>query len=652
MPAKASSSDLLLFQTQDNSSFKHNFKIDITSIDWVTGVRLTHRQTKALSNKALKTEIAQKTIVNKKIPLLPNIPSEIQIKVLKPVKLNDIKRLIERNNSEMKAISSRLEQAKSRLLSTLSIRYPTLDLNANGIPQYLSGTHKKDANFSNTPTSYSNEIKASVSTSLKWDIIDPTRSPEINSAKMNFEKAQNIYYQSLNKFYFKALSQYTNLQQLQQKLLIAEKSLLSSKSSLDDVRLRNKALVATDLEVLEAESQQSRDGRFLNDVLSELTIARRSLSNTLGLAQNVTATAESNFQIMGDWNYSLHRSIVDAFNNRTELKNSLIDIDINKLKAKKSSAEKRPIISLINTLSYSLSRGQTEVLAPDYDNNENDLTNVVGLTAKWRLFDGNKSKNLSSFYMNKANESKYNLINERNKVREEVEESYYKLESALNNIQTTQQDVIKQRRILSISKHRFKAGVTNQREVVNNQRDLKQAEVNYINSISNYNNNYLQLLYKTGKSEIIPCPKVSKKDSALRINLNKSTSACEIELLALESFKGRDIHSFKESQLTSPLQEEDSNYKMYKKLNKFPDSNKIKKPKEVIKDIIDSSEKTTKTTIKEQNRGIKSINEDKVINTKEGSNNINQNIIENFQESFKKNKSSSSLKDILQKYID
>ena len=201
----------------------------------------------------------------------------------------------------------------------------------------------------------------------------------------------------------------------------------------------------------------------------------------------------------------------------------------------------------MNTLSYSLSRGQTEVLAPNYDNNENDLTNVIGLTAKWRLFDGNKSKNLKSFYLNKAKESKFNLINERNRIREEVEESYYILKSALKNIQTTKIYVIKQRRILNISKHRFNAGVTNQREVVNNQRDLKQSEVNYIDSISNYNNNYLQLLYKTGKSEINPCKDTMIKEPFKRISNKKPKSACNIQLLELERIGDNNINSIKSS---------------------------------------------------------------------------------------------------------
>ena len=41
--------------------------------------------------------------------------------------------------------------------------------------------------------------------------------------------------------------------------------------------------------------------------------------------------------------------------------------------------------------------------------------------------------------------------------------------------------------MLQISRMRFKAGVTNQREIVNLQRDLKQSQMNYLDAIRNYN---------------------------------------------------------------------------------------------------------------------------------------------------------------------
>ena len=63
----------------------------------------------------------------------------------------------------------------------------------------------------------------------------------------------------------------------------------------------------------------------------------------------------------------------------------------------------------------------------------------------------------------------------------------------------------KQQEIFNISKMRLKAGVTNQREIINNQRDLLIAEIDLIDAISTYNINLSQLQLETGIEGISKC---------------------------------------------------------------------------------------------------------------------------------------------------
>ena len=69
----------------------------------------------------------------------------------------------------------------------------------------------------------------------------------------------------------------------------------------------------------------------------------------------------------------------------------------------------------------------------------------------------------------------------------EVENNYIDLETSIQNIFSTSRAIIKNNKMLKISRMRFKAGVTNQREIVNLQRDLKQSQINYLDAIKNYN---------------------------------------------------------------------------------------------------------------------------------------------------------------------
>ena len=58
---------------------------------------------------------------------------------------------------------------------------------------------------------------------------------------------------------------------------------------------------------------------------------------------------------------------------------------------------------------------------------------------------------------------------------------------------------------INISLKRLEAGLTTQREIVNLQGDVSEAESNYINSIKNYNENLFSLIRIVGLEETTLC---------------------------------------------------------------------------------------------------------------------------------------------------
>ena len=77
---------------------------------------------------------------------------------------------------------------------------------------------------------------------------------------------------------------------------------------------------------------------------------------------------------------------------------------------------------------------------------------------------------------------------------------------------------------------RLEAGLTTQREVVNNQGDLTEAESNFVNAITDYNKIILKLTRLTGFDPIGICS-VSKesKDYFLKFVLNNNlNNKCDI----------------------------------------------------------------------------------------------------------------------------
>ena len=102
------------------------------------------------------------------------------------------------------------------------------------------------------------------------------------------------------------------------------------------------------------------------------------------------------------------------------------------------------------------------------------------------------------------------FADKRNTIRQEVEENFIEMRTANQDIASSTREVIAARESLRLARLRFKAGVTTQREVVNNQRDLTQAEVGYSEAITSYNTSIARLRRSTGIDHVKACdsPKV------------------------------------------------------------------------------------------------------------------------------------------------
>jgi OMF family outer membrane factor len=293
---------------------------------------------------------------------------------------------------------------------------------------------------------------------------------------------------------------------------IGQEGVRSSLVSLRDARARFQAGVATKLEVLEAETQLARDEQLLTNALALQAIARRALASLLNLPQEVSPTAADPARVVGTWMPSLQESIVAAYAFREELDQALLDISIANSNANASLASVQPLLRIFNSFGVGRSYGytQTSILAAERPSNSAwNASNAFGLNLRWTLYDGGEAR--ASYRRNKqlAEENRYRFANTRDLIRQEVESSFYELEKNNRNILTTSREVISAREALRLARLRFQAGVTTQREVVDNQRDLTQAEVRYSNAISDYNKRLIELSRRTGLDKIASCQPAS-----------------------------------------------------------------------------------------------------------------------------------------------
>ena len=440
---------------------------------------------------------------------LPDQPELVRIKELRPLTLEDALQIAEVNSPTLKAVAKQKEQAKSSLRAAISSWYPTVDLSANGLPEYFKSYSYRNSGSDTSIETYGREWRVGANLQVSWDLINPARVPQIAAARDTYERVRDSYRIALRDLRLQAATSYFRLQESDEGVRIGQDSVRASLISLRDARARYNAGVNTKLEVLESETQLARDRRLLTDRLTTQELNRRNLARLMDLPQDVTPTAATPATPLGLWESSLQESITAAYQFREELDQLILDVSIANSQANASLAAVQPVLSFVNTSNTFRTEGQsnrTSIGDIDMGDYRWGLQNSTALTATWRLFDGGRARAEYRRFKHAAEESEQNFAATRDLIRFEVEESFVGLRAAIQSIETTSSEVISSRESLRLSQLRVQAGVSAQREVVDNQRDLTSAEIGYAQAIRQYNTNLAELRRRTGLDALIACP--------------------------------------------------------------------------------------------------------------------------------------------------
>jgi len=438
---------------------------------------------------------------------LPTKPEQVQIRELRPIGLLEAENLAEVNNPNLKLIATQVDQAQSNLRAQIALWYPTLSINANALPSYTGGQQFSSSANPATPggQTSTNRWFYGAQVQAQWALINPQRVPAIAAARDSFEKAKDQYLIALRELRLQVDVGYFTLQQSDDSVRIGQESVRASVVSLRDARARYQAGVATKLEVLEAETQLARDQQLLTESLAAQAVARRTLASLLDLPQNVTPTAKDPARIVGAWQPSLQESIIAAYAFREELDQALLDISIANSNANQALGAVQPFLNIFNTLIAGRYQGNQGVLVDLPGSQGWNVDNSIGLSVTWNIFDGGAAAARSRAAKQQAQQFTYDFARRRDEIRRDVETSFYELEKNNRNLSTTAREVLSAREALRLARLRLEAGVTTQREVVNNQRDLTQAEVRHSNAISDYNKRLAELRRRTGLDQIAVC---------------------------------------------------------------------------------------------------------------------------------------------------
>jgi outer membrane protein TolC len=219
----------------------------------------------------------------------------------------------------------------------------------------------------------------------------------------------------------------------------------------------------------------------LTQALSQRQITQRQLARRLNISPTVDLTTLA-VEIAGTWPLSLEETIVQAYQNRAELEQFLVERDLNQAQRQLQLTATRPNLSL-----FAQYEVQSLLDAPEGSQNNTDDGFALGARLAWRLFDGGAASARASQSDRDIAIDKAEFESARNTIRVQVEEAYYTLQANQANITTANLAVKQATEALDLANLRFNAGVGTQLDVLSANRELTQAQGNLVRAVLDYN---------------------------------------------------------------------------------------------------------------------------------------------------------------------
>ncbi|MEG4114711.1 MULTISPECIES: TolC family protein [unclassified Microcoleus] len=431
--------------------------------------------------------------------LFPTSPEDVRIEQTESITLQQAIDLARRNSQVLQIAGQQVEQSRAALREQQAALYPDLNfqmdasrsVSAGGELGIRAGQRRLNAlaNRTGQPAEQagtnfgSNSLNSTLQLSYDVDLFGRRRA-NIRAAEEQLRLRELDVERQAEELRFDTAEAYYNLQNADGQVAIRQASVRNAQQSLRDAEALERAGVGTRFAVLQAQANLANEVQQLSVARRDQRVAQRRLAEILNVSQSANLTAADPVEQAGSWRLSLEESIVQAFKNRPELEQQLVQRDISKQQRRSIQAGRLPQLSV---------GGSYNVLGQDPDNPDPYTARgwadgySIRASLTWSIFDGGAAN--ARVRQRDADitiaESRFDQL--RNQVRREVEQAYFGLESSFENIETSEAGVLQSREALRLARLRFQAGVGTQTDVIQAETDLTRAERNRLSAIVTYN---------------------------------------------------------------------------------------------------------------------------------------------------------------------
>ena len=451
--------------------------------------------------------VTQKGILDTKPPsslepnpnplLFPTKPEDVRIEQTESITLQQAIDLARRNSQVLQIADLQLQQSRSALREQQAALYPDLNFQMGASRSVTAGgelgvraQQRRLNTLTNRPPNTpdpqnfgSNSLNSTLELSYDIDLFGRRRA-NIRAAEEQLRIRELDVERQAEELRFDTAEGYYNLQNSDGQVAIRQASVRNAQQSLRDAEALERAGVGTRFAVLQAQSNVANEQQQLSVARRDQRVAQRRLAEILNISQSANLTAADPVEQAGSWRLSLEESIVQAFKNRPELEQQLVQRDVSKQQRRSIQAGRLPQLSV--AAAYNVLGQDPDDPNPFAARGWADGYSIrANLT--WSIFDGGAAR--ARVKQRDADiaiaETRFDQL--RNQVRREVEQAYFGLESSFENIETSEAGVLQSREALRLARLRFQAGVGTQTDVIQAETDLTRAERNRLSAIITYN---------------------------------------------------------------------------------------------------------------------------------------------------------------------
>ena len=451
--------------------------------------------------------VTQKGILDTKPPsslepnpnplLFPTKPEDVRIEQTESITLQQAIDLARRNSQVLQIADLQLQQSRSIVREQQAALYPDLNLQMGANRSVSAGGElgvraqqrrldtlpTRPANTPNPQNFGNNSLNSTLELSYDIDLFG-RRNANIRAAQEQLRIRELDVERQAEELRFDTAEGYYNLQNSDGQVAIRQASVRNAQQSLRDAEALERAGVGTRFAVLQAQSNVANELQQLSVARRDQRVAQRRLAEILNISQSANLTAADPVEQAGSWRLSLEESIVQAFKNRPELEQQLVQRDVSKQQRRSIQAGRLPQLSV--AAAYNVLGQDPDDPNPFAARGWADGYSIrANLT--WSIFDGGAAR--ARVKQRDADiaiaETRFDQL--RNQVRREVEQAYFGLESSFENIETSEAGVLQSREALRLARLRFQAGVGTQTDVIQAETDLTRAERNRLSAIITYN---------------------------------------------------------------------------------------------------------------------------------------------------------------------